>query len=39
MQDLIRLLEENKGEASWLWISNDFLDTVPSAQVLVTKYK
>ena len=39
MQDLIRLLEENKDEASRHWISNDFLDMVPSAQVLVTKYK
>ena len=39
MQDLTRLLEENKGEASWHWISNDFLDLVPSAQVLVTKWK
>ena len=37
MQDLIRLLEENNGEASRHWNSNDFLDMVASAQVLVTK--
>ena len=35
--EMVRVLEENKGEDLRYWISNDFLDMIPSAQVSAKK--